>query len=214
MALNANALTLLATQKEHLDIPALDTSFDSKLERLINTASAFIEGYTNRVVVTTTYTEYVDGRASNRIMLKQWPIQSVTSVHIDASGVFDATSLVDPANYFVETGFGIGLIGCGSSSSVGGIWPKGTRNIQIIYDAGYGTAAGGDIPNDIEQACLDYVMWLDDINTDRRVGRQTKSKGDESVSFVLDLPPHIAVLLDKYVRSEFSAEAPVGVRNI
>lgn len=212
MALNANALTLLATQKEHLEIPALDTTFDTKLERLINVASSYFEKYTRRKLVTDTYTDFVDGRASNRIMLKQWPIQSITSVNIDNSSIFGANTLIDASEYFIEENFGLVRVG-GIEGSFGSLWTKGTRNIKVVYVAGLGTAAGGDLPPELEQACLDYVMWLDDMNTDRRIGRQTKSKGDESVSYVQDIPAHIALILDGYYREEFTTEAPVGVLN-
>jgi hypothetical protein len=215
MSLNSNALCLLATLKEHLDIQPSDTSLDSKLNRLINVASQFIENYCGRVLVEATYEEYHDGRAGNRLLLKQWPIVggpadsgTKPEVIVDANGVFAASDAVDVASYWVAND--IELVRQG-------LWPKGYRNIKVSYTAGLGkvntTAATNTLPSDLEQACLDYAEWLHTMNTDRRIGRNTKTKGDESVAFISDIPPHVAMILEKYVRHEFPSDAPVGVRN-
>lgn len=215
MALNANALTLLATAKDHLDIPVAELGEDSKVERLINTASTFIENFCKRKLATATYTEYVDGRSANRILLKEWPVLggladggTKPEVWIDGDSVFGSGTEVDPDTYFVVNNIELVRVG-----SYGGLWPKGYRNIKVTYDAGYGTAVSGDLPNDLEQACLDYVLWLYDMGSDRRVGRNTKTKGDESVSFESRLPQHIELILEPYVRTEFPSGLPVGVRN-
>lgn len=223
MALNANALTLLATAKDNMDIEVSDTTQDTRVERMINVASEFIAKYCNRVLVTGTYTEYIDGRSSNRIMLKQYPITGGPetfdgnphpAVYLDNGGDFDAESQLDANSYFVANGISLIRKGCGTNSvSSGVIWPKGYRNIKVIYDAGLGTAVGGDLPSDLEQACLDYVLWLYDMRSDRRIGRNSKNKSGESVTFQTSLPPSIAELLEPYVKVELPVEAPVGVAN-
>jgi len=215
MSLKPNALCLLATLKEQIDLPASDTSLDSKLERLINVASQFIENYCGRVLVEASYDEFHDGRSGNRLLLKQWPVTggpadsgTKPEVFIDATGVFATTTAVDVDSYWVAND--IELIGTG-------VWPKGYRNIKVTYTAGLGKintiAETNTLPSDLEQACLDYAEWIHTMNTDRRIGRNTKTKGDESVSFISDIPPHVAMILEKYVRHEFPSDAPVGVRN-
>jgi hypothetical protein len=213
MALNANALTLLATAKDHLDILVSDTSQNTRIERMINTASQFIARYCRRTLVTATHTEYIDGRGGNRIMLKEWPITggpaaggTKPAVYIDSDSVFGAGTEVDTGSYYVANGITLIRVGEG-----GMIWPKGYRNIKVIYTAGYGVA--GTMPSDLEQACLDYVMWLFDMRNDRRIGRATKSKSGETVSFVNNLPEHIAEILEPYVKYELPVEAPVGILN-
>ena len=215
MSLKTNALCLLVTLKDHLDIPADDTSLDSRLNRLINVASEFIENYCGRVLVEASYDEYQDGRSGNRLLLKQWPVTggpadggTKPEVIIDEDGVFASTDAVDVTSYWVANDIEIVRKG---------MWPKGYRNIKISYTAGLGkintVAETNTLPSDLELACLDYVEWLHTMNTDRRIGRNTKTKGDESVSFISDIPPHIAMILEKYVRHEFPSDAPVGVRN-
>jgi hypothetical protein len=215
MALKSNALCLLSTFKEHAGYPANETQLDSRFERYINQASQFIENYCGRILVNASYDEYHDGRASNRLLLKQWPITGgpalngqKPSIWIDQDGNFANESIVDPATYWVANEIEIVR---------NGFWPKGYRNIKISYNAGLGAvntvADTSSLPSDLELACLDYALWIYECNTDRRIGRNSKSKRDESVSFITDLPPHIAMILDKYVRHEFSSDAPVGVRN-
>ena len=218
MALKANALTDLATAKTHLEIPGADTTQDAKVERFINTASDFFEQYTGRKFITQTHTEYQDGRSTNRIMLRHWPItggpadgNTKPELSIDSKSVFDATSIVDPDNYFVdsESTFELVLVGCSSSGST---FPRGTRNIKVVYEAGYGTVGAGDLPSDLVNACLDYVLWLYDRQNDRRIGRTNKSKGDENVSYEVSIPKSILDVLDNnYKRIDFAP--PVGVLN-
>ena len=221
MALNNNALTLLVTAKDHMDIT--DASQDTRVERLINVASEFIARYCRRTLVTTAHTEYVDGRGGNRITLKEWPILSGPAlgathpeVFIDNSSLFAASTVIDPLSYYVANQVSLIRVG-GDNSSSGTTWNKGYRNIKVNYTAGLGIVNTGAVTNtfpaDLEQACLDYVMWLFDMRNDRRVGRVNKSKAGESVTYINDIPPHITILLDPYVKFELPIEAPVGIGN-
>ena len=216
MALKANALTNLATAKIHLEIPGADTTQDTKVERFINTASQFIESYCGRKFITQTFTEYQDGRLSNRIMLRQWPITggpadgaTKPELSIDSRSAFGVDSVVDVSNYFVdsESTFEIVLIGCGSNR-----FPRGTRNLKIVYEAGVGTVVGDDIPDDLVNACLDYILWLYDRQNDRRIGRTNKSKGDENVTYEVSVPKSIIDTLDENYR-RIDHAPPVGVLN-
>jgi len=216
MALNANALTDLATAKEHLDIPGADTTQDAKIERYINTSSQFFEGYCNRKFITQTYTEYQDGRGSNRIMLRQWPItggpadgNTKPELSIDSKSLFGPDDVVDPSNYYVDSESEFELV---MINDCYGSFPRGTRNLKIVYEAGLGTVAGDDLPPDLVNACLDHVLWLYDRANDRRIGRTNKSKGDENVTYEASTPQSILELLDNnYKRWDFAP--PVGVLN-
>jgi hypothetical protein len=214
MALNTNALTTVAVAKEHLEIPVAVVDQDSLVERLINSASDFFENETNRKLVTATHTDYQDGRSSNRIMLAQYPITGGPAaggkpeLFIDNSSVFGSGSARDVATYFVDGDSEIILIG---GDTEGAKFPKGVRNIKIVYDAGIGTIAGDNIPAHIVDACLDYVLWKYERQNDRRIGKTNKSKGDENVSYESDLPASIRSVLDKITKIDFAP--PVGVLN-
>ena len=210
MAIAANALTLLTTAKEHLEIPAATLTFDSTIERLINVASNLIARKCKRILLDTTHTDYFDGRASNRILLREYPVQSITTIKVDSESIFASGSEIDASEFAIVD----------RETSVlrvnGGIWSKGYRNIEVVYLAGLGVVSTGGqtntFPPELEQAALDYVLWLYDMNSDRRIGRTSKSKGGESVEYEQRIPQSITDQIDHLIRFEFP-EAEVGVRN-
>jgi uncharacterized phiE125 gp8 family phage protein len=199
MALNSNALVSLATVKTFLNIS--DTSFDTELERLINTASESIARRTRRVLITTTHTEYHDGRRTNRILLREYPItggpadgNTKPQVFLDSGSDFPASSELDTEHVRVSDEDNMIL-------KLNGTFPLGTKNIKVIYEAGVGTL--GSLPSDLENACIEYVSWMFNRNNDRRIGIETKSKLGETITFIQGIPKFIDDLLQPYLRSEF-----------
>lgn len=204
MALKANALVSLATAKDYLDIPTLDTSQDTRVERLINMASQFIQEYCNRNIITTSYTEYQDGRKNNQLILRQWPASKPTDIRIDNSWDFAVSTQISTSDYDIVENMIVVLRNS--------FFPDGYRNIKILYSAGYGTIAGNDLPSDIQEMCLQLVALYQNKRTDRRIGVKTKSKQGENITYVEDIPLDILTVLDRYKRYEFSP-ANVGIAN-
>ena len=212
VTLNDNALTLLATAKDHLDLPAANTDYDDRVSRMLNQASSLIESHTKRILVTQEHTEFYDGRRNNRLITNQFPILGGSAtgnkpvLYISANRSF--TDPVDPDGYFFND----------SELIYPNVFPRGRNNIKIVYNAGLGkvdtVAQTNTLPADLELACLDTVLWLYDSRTDRRIGKTSKNKGDESVAYSVGLPQEIVEFLDKgYTREEFPALAPVGIKN-
>ena len=210
MPLNANALTIRATASTFLGITdGADPATDAETERLINVASEIIAKRTNRILHTITHTQYLDGSRTNRILLKQWPITggpadgaTKPEIFIDGKSTFAATTAVDVDEYYVDEDVAIVM--------VKGSFPKGTRNVKVVYEAGYGTAVGADIPSDLENVCLEFVQYLNQKHHDRRLGIETKGKSGESVTYELGIPSYIDVMLEPYKRIDFAASnAPV-----
>lgn len=205
MAVDTYALTSLAVVKEHLNIPALTTTFDSILERMINSSSLKIENYINRKVKKRAYTEYQDGRSNKRTLLKQWPADKPTEVWVDSSSEFtDVTNKLAATDYDLDQdseGLGLGIV------LLNGLYfSKGTRNVKIVYEAGYAT-----IPYDLADACIWTVEYFYDMRSDRRIGTSSKGKNNENINYYPDLPEVIKDQLDKYRRVEFpSANVAVG----
>jgi hypothetical protein len=84
MALIAGAMTTLADIKAMLGIT--DTASDVRLENLINRTSAMIAHYCDRVFTRSTYTaETYHGNNRQLLILRQWPVVSVTSVLANGS---------------------------------------------------------------------------------------------------------------------------------
>jgi len=205
VVLSPYALTTLDTVKEHLGIPGATTTFDEVLKRLINAATDKIELFCDRQFKQRTgIIEYHDGFANDRLLLGQWPASKPDELWIDSTGEFtDPDKQLDSDEYELDLsakgeGIGVVLTKCR-------MFPRGTRNIKIVYDAGYTT-----IPSALEDACIWTVEFLYDMRSDRRVGVETKGKNQENTTFRGDLPEIVQTTLLAYKRAEW----PTGSRPV
>lgn len=129
----------LAEAKAQLNIPSGDTSNDVELQGFIDAAAGVAEGIVGPIT-STTYTEVHDG-GGPFIVLNNPPIISVTSV-IDMVGP-TAYTLVDAEintvtgaySYSIDS-YERGVIARRYSGGLVGTFEGGTRNIQVVYDAG------------------------------------------------------------------------------
>lgn len=203
MTLDAFALTSLADVKNHLNIGPSITTQDAVLIRIINAASAQIESYIDRKVLKRAYNEFQDGRNNDRTITRQWPIEKPTQVWDDPSGLFtNATNQLAVSEYEVEGDPAIGIVLIG-----GRRFSKSTRNVRIVYQAGFDV-----VPYEISEACIWTVEFLYDMRSDRRIGVSSKGKNAESTTFLGDLPEVVKNMLLPYQRVEF-ALANVAVQN-
>lgn len=201
VTLSSFALTSLETAKEHLDIPVSVTTSDDVVKRFINAATFKIESYCDRFFKKRIgIVEYQDGLSQDRILLNQWPAEKPSELWIDAKSEFtDTDKQLDSDDYQLELsgkGEGIGVVltgGCGR------FFPKGTRNIKIVYDAGYDV-----IPDELEDACLWTVEFLYNMREDRRVGTSVKGKNQENITYLGALPEIVMLTLENYKRFEWA----------
>lgn len=113
---------------------------DDALLRLINTASQFIFNYIQRPsIFRQTFTDLADGLGGNRMMLREWPVVSVSAVNAGTQ-VVPAAPLPPNAGagYIVDqyTGFPPGSQQ--SLTLAGGyVFPRGRSNVTVTYEAGY-----------------------------------------------------------------------------
>ena len=126
MAVGLYALTTLAGVKVYVPGLGTATTYDTLLESLIDAISARAETYCNRKFITRTYTaEVYDGNNEEYLILKQWPIVSVTSI------TEDDNSLTLTTDYQI-------INDNGQLYRVDNYWSDAEpRNILITYDAGY-----------------------------------------------------------------------------
>lgn len=204
MALNANALTSVDNVRILLDIALgdLDADLTAKLEKLINAASNAIEAFTRRSLKQITHTEFSDGDRSTLLITREWPITQIDELWIDNSSEFSDTSAkLDTDQYaIVDDETAVQLI-------KGRVFSFGNYNVKVVYQAGYAIA-----PSDLELAADLYCEWLFRFNERRDIGRTSKSKGDESVSMLQNVPDQIKTLLEPYVRME--VPNPRSVRTV
>lgn len=204
MALNTNALVSLADFKAFVKVPTAETSMDALLEGFINSVSQRIETYCRRKFRQLTHTEHHDGGRVNLVLLRQWPVNTVTSLHCSSERVWDSTSLIAATNYQIvkdEQGEGIAI------ERFDGTFPNGQKNIQVVYIAGY--SALSDVPADLQLAAkIAAAFWyIKQQNMDWT--QSTVAKGDENITIVQGIPKDARELLEDYRRMEGALDGPV-----
>lgn len=186
-------LALLADVKDHLGIPVATTTQDARLDRLISAASRKIMNWCDRRFVQETYTDYMHGRRSDTIILKHWPASKPTELNSDPSSIFAAATIIPTDEYDLIDDSLVVLLN-------GRKFQRGTRNIKVVYEAGYAT-----IPEDLEEGCIHQVEYTFNLTSDRRIGQITKSKSGESVTYIEDGMPKIVIdAIMPYKRVEFA----------
>ena len=177
------------------------------LNSLIESAREYIEEFTSRALITQTYTLVMDtwptvkggdlgwwdGVRQGSITMDQQsyvelpiaPLQSVTSVT-----TFDddnSSSVFSSSNYFLDTITQPGQL----ILNTGTVWPIFTRTrrgIEIVYTAGYGTAAT-DVPGALKQAILQLAThWYEN-----REFTKTQSDQNQAVA-----PLHVQSILNRW----------------
>jgi len=190
-------LTDLAAVRQALKMTG--TGDDVRVTELLSVVDADIQGYCGRDLFSATLTEYftAEGEGCDRLLVNEWPITSVTSVHVstDLPRVYDSTTLLTADEDYI-THLEAGVI----DRVDNGIFPKNSRATKVIYVGGYAT-----IPKDLEWAAIECISYhlqrskhhlhhLTSINTDH---------GD-LVGVRFNIPDTARVILDRYRNREAS----------
>ena len=172
----------VAEVRDHLRIDHTDE--DATLQRLIRTATTHTEDYTERALLTQTWTVYYDS-FPNEMELPKPPLASVTSIaYVDTDGD-DQT--VSTSTYTVDTSSEPGRVYLAYNQS----WPT-TRGVEkavtVTYVAGW--TAATSVPEPIRHAVLMQIADLYELREPTIIG---------TIQTAL---PHAARLLDPYVIRE------------
>lgn len=189
------------TSEELLDIVTLTkvktwlkisgSTEDDLLNDLIGRIQNLIETYTGREFVERTRTEYYDGSGNDTLILKHFPIHSITSLHDDPDRVFGSTDEIDvDADVLVDKQSGILRLWNGESS-----FYKGKANVKVVYVSGYSS-----VPQDIQHAAIIMVQHAyKRLYQDQRIGLQTETFGDRTFTYrETDIPVEAKIILDRY----------------
>jgi hypothetical protein len=190
MALNANALASFAEAQALFGYAADE---QTKVESLINTASARIEGYCKRALAARDSVFILDGTGCPELVLPEYPVNTVTRLTIDSSRVFAVASDTAATDYAIKIESGILVLYSGVFSSVGSVGV-----IRVQCNAGYAsTHAGLSV---LKSACLEYVDWSKSrYATPGSIGKKGEYSADRiSVSFETDMPMHIRSMLEPF----------------
>lgn len=196
------SLVSLATAKEWLPHlvdsagPSAPGLSDEDLQRYIDAASRSAERVARRDLAASDYTEVLSGGGCQELMLGHWPVESITSVKISSDGSFDAVDEVTDYDNDAD----IGLLFRRSG------WQRGTRNIQVVYRAGYGLEADGGeedptylVPDDLQRAVCEVIDWMYQRDRNQTIGIRTVVGADGlETSYSLDVPLSARSVFDSY----------------
>jgi hypothetical protein len=139
----ASDLTNLAAVRDWCGIMPSVTQTDALLSRLITSASAMIIGYLGRPpLYSQTITERYDGNGGERLMLRRWPVTTLSAVAVDnvaiTPAVLPGPGATTQIGYLLEPWDGmlpgrqqsVDLYGCNS-------FFFGRQNVVVTYTYGY-----------------------------------------------------------------------------
>lgn len=157
----------LTTPAKVRDFLALSTSeADGKIEQLIASSSAWVCSQLGRAVLSATYTETRDGDGGSSLVLRKWPVISVTSVTVDGTAIAARAAVTDSGWTRNESTIRLS----------GYTFTRGTANVVVVYSAGYAT-----VPADLEQAVIEHVAMT--FRASDRQGLASASGGGESAVY-------------------------------
>lgn len=177
---------------------------------LISAVSTTIQNFVGYQFGQASYTRTFNGNSSDKMLMPDRPIVSVTSVTIEGISIQAGTPVPRPGFRF-DSKFvylaGFERYGLERAAAGMGRFIRGVQNVTIVYQAGYAT-----IPADVTQACLTWlgaVFALSDATTNNPAVTELKA-GDTDQKFgayvtaldgsVVLMPPGVAAALIPYRR--------------
>jgi len=188
MSVGIYALCGLDDVRNYLHMPdaKVDDDMDTQLETLIDQMTEVFENYCDRQFLSREYVEYHNGDGGNTLYTTHYPITSVSGIWNDTGWDYGSDSLMSSDNYAVMGDYYI--------VAKNTYFTKYTRNIKIIYTAGYST-----VPADVKLACVEEVArkW----KNKNEIDVLAKTAEDGSITkYTKDLLPSTIRVLNRYVR--------------
>jgi len=180
--LNSFALTTVARTKEFMGITV--NTYDTVLERLINSATDYIEKYCGgrRFKRTSYIQETYDGNNSTSLSLRNFPVNTSTTVELERRESTlneDNWQVIEGQDYFLYANEGVITYPTGFQRL-----PKAYR---MTYTAGYDYDNITTFLSDVGMADLEWSCWelvKNTFNQKNQSGNiQSESIGNYSVTF-------------------------------
>ena len=188
---------------------AWDYSKDKQIERLINSMSSWVSKYTNRKFIKDTYSEFYKGSGRQRLVLNQYPVNTITSVKVDSASYTAGTDYVTSDSTYLEQGIvfrNTGWTWYGYLTGLVGELTAPVDNIGVVYSAGYTLEpeSAKTLPWDIENAILSMIADAYGEQQDGTVGLKQLTQG--KLTYVWDndqLVKQYSGILDSYKKVIF-----------
>lgn len=114
-------------------LKASGTDSDTFLDNLCSVVTKIIETYIDKFLITREFTEYYDGQGKNFLLVRNYPIYSISEINEDITRTFGSTDEISSSDYLLADK-NIGKIRLWNNES---IFSTGKENVKIVYKAGY-----------------------------------------------------------------------------
>lgn len=181
--------------------PGMDDSRDEELERLIDTAGAWVKRVADWEADEAAYTLSLDGNDAigpqRNILLLPSKYRPVTHAATPVTVTEDGSALVVGTGY--DTGDDVTLVGADDGNARLELvkqttpWSSGYQNILVGFTAGYADA--DETPFDLKQLVTEVAALM--FRTPGWLGKATKSTRGGTLTFEKDLTPQSAQLLTR-----------------
>lgn len=162
----------------------------AEINLLITAASQYVATYCSRIFQSQSYTENYNGTDSDRLVLRNWPIQSIQSLSVDTVPI-PAAANAAAAGYMFDQKV-IYLTGSQYSDNNVFRFTRGWQNVTVTYSAGYST-----IPEDLAQAATEMVA--DKFKRRQNIGVAARQIAGETISYTqADVPPSALSVIKAY----------------
>jgi len=188
---DATELVSLANLKAWIRNTTADK--DAILQSIKDGVEEWVKNYCQRDFIIATFTEYYDGDGTTELLVRNNPITWITSIHDDGARDFGDASLISSDNIISNDaeGWAAGIVELFLDS-----FSRGTKNIKIIYLAGYAT-----VPADLQMAVKKICAKIYFEQDKGLAGRVSQTVGDKVIELSLDtIPKDAKLILDSYRR--------------
>lgn len=191
MAVNTQVdLALLADVKTYIG-GTWTVDQEAELQREITALSATCTSYCSRRFILDNYTEVRNGTGTDKIVLRNSPVVSVSSVLVDNVAV--------PAASAPGKQDGYALDGACLYRGQCATWRRGSMNVVIAYSAGYTPIndPATTIPFDLQQSVIEAVA--DRYKRRTNIGILAKGIAGETITYgQISIPKSVAQVWDIY----------------
>lgn len=183
------------TALEFLKLTSPNEDEEAVLTVICDQISEAVEDYCGRIFEFATFTEDYDGSGTRILMLRQYPIDDITTVTRTKADAANTEVVVAAAEYTINDESGM-LLMHPVNHVDSSIWVKGEQNYEIVYDAGYDE---DDMPNGIVGACNIWIATVFQKAKHNLFAVQSSTIGDETVNYTNDaMPPMVKSMLTKH----------------
>lgn len=185
----------IETALEFLKIGSPREDEETVLGAICDQVSEAVEDYCGRKFEAAAFTEYHDGSGTRQLMLRQYPINTITTVTRTKVDAADTQVVIASTEYNINTESGI--LNMHQINHVdSSVWIKGERNYKVVYNAGYTEAL---MPNGIIGACNIWIATVFQKAKHNLFAVQSSTIGDETVNYTNDaMPPMTKSMLTKW----------------